>query len=122
MKGVKNMDKKEIKRGDIVYIDLGKLHNGSIQDGYRPCVIIQNDIGNKYSPCVIVCPLTSRGKKSMPTHVDVGIEDGLYSDSVVLCEQIQTRCKSEIKTRAILHLSDKKMDEINKALAISIGF
>ena len=115
------MDKKEIKRGDIVYIDLGKLHNGSIQDGYRPCVIIQNDIGNKYSPCVIVCPLTSRGKKSIPTHVDVGIEDGLYSDSIVLCEQIQTRCKSEIKTRAILHLSEDKMEEINKALAISIG-
>ena len=115
------MDKIQIKRGDIVYIDLGKLHNGSIQDGYRPCVIIQNDIGNKYSPCVIVCPLTSRGKKPMPTHVDVGIEDGLYSDSVVLCEQIQTRCKSEIKTRAILHLSDDKMEEINKALAISLG-
>ena len=115
------MDEREIKRGDIVYIDLGKLHNGSIQDGYRPCVIIQNDIGNKYSSCIIVCPLTSRGKKSIPTHVNVGIEDGLYSDSVVLCEQIQTRCKSEIKTRAILHLSDEKMDEINKALAISIG-
>ena len=115
------MDKKEIKRGDIVYIDLGKLHNGSIQDGYRPCVIIQNDIGNKYSPCVIVCPLTSRGKKSMPTHVNVGIEEGLYSDSVVLCEHIQTRCKSEIKTRAILHLSEDKMEEINKALTISIG-
>lgn len=115
------MDKIQIKRGDIVYIDLGKLHNGSIQDGYRPCVIIQNDIGNKYSPCVIVCPLTSRGKKSMPTHVNVGIEDGLYFDSVVLCEQIQTRCKSEIKTRAILHLSDDKMEEINKALAISLG-
>ena len=115
------MREREIKRGDIVYIDLEKLHNGSIQDGYRPCVIIQNNIGNKHSPCVIVCPLTSRGKKSMPTHVDVGIEDGLYSDSVVLCEQIQTRCKSEIKTRAILHLSDSKMEEINKALAISIG-
>ena len=114
------MDKKEIKRGDIVYIDLGKLHNGSIQDGYRPCVIIQNDIGNKYSPCVIVCPLTSRGKKPMPTHVDVGIEDGLYFESKVLCEQIQTRSKSEIRSY-ICHLSDEKMNEINKALAISIG-
>ena len=115
------MSEREINRGDIVYIDLGKLHNGSIQDGYRPCVIIQNNIGNKYSPCVIVCPLTSRGKKSMPTHVNVGIEDGLHFNSVVLCEQIQTRCKSEIKTRAILHLSNNKMEEINKALAISIG-
>lgn len=114
------MYKKEIKRGDIVYIDLGKLHNGSIQDGYRPCVIIQNDVGNIYSPCVIVAPLTSRSKKSMPTHVDVGIEDGLYFESKVLCEQIQTRSKSEIRSY-ICHLSDEKMNEINKALAISIG-
>ena len=115
------MDKIQVKRGDIVYIDLGKLHNGSIQDGYRPCVIIQNDIGNKYSPCVIVCPLTSRGKKPIPTHVNIGVEDGLYFDSVVLCEQIQTRCKSEIRTGAILHISDDKMKEIDKALAISLG-
>ena len=112
--------KREIKRGDIWMIDLGKLHNGSIQDGYRPCVIIQNNIGNKYSPCIIVCPLTSRGKKSMPTHVNVGIEDGLTFESIVLCEQMQTRCKTEIKT-FICHLNDKKMDEVNKALAISIG-
>lgn len=114
------MDKRQIQRGDVYYIDLGKLHNGSIQDGYRPCVIIQNNIGNKYSPCVIVCPLTSRGKKKMPTHVDIGIEDGLHFDSIVLCEQIQTRCKSEIRS-FICHLSDEKMEEVNKALAISIG-
>ena len=114
------MNKRQIKRGDIYMIDLGKIHNGSIQDGYRPCVIIQNDIGNKYSPCVIVCPLTSRGKKPMPTHVNVGIEDGLYFESKVLCEQIQTRCKSEIHS-FICHLSDEKMNEVNQALAISIG-
>ena len=107
---------KEIKRGDIYMIDLGKLHNGSIQDGYRPCVIIQNDVGNIYSPCIIVVPLTSRNKKSMPTHV----KDGLYFESKVLCEQIQTRSKSEIRSY-ICHLSDEKMNEINKALAISIG-
>ena len=52
------MNDNQIKRGDVYMIDLGKLHNGSIQDGYRPCVIIQHDIGNKYSPCIIVCPLT----------------------------------------------------------------
>lgn len=114
------MDKRQIQRGDVYYIDLGKLHNGSIQDGYRPCVIIQNNIGNKYSPCVIVCPLTSRGKKPIPTHVNVGIEDGLAFESIILCEQMQTRCKTEIKT-FICHLNDKKMNEINKALAISIG-
>ena len=114
------MNKRQIQRGDVYYIDLGKLHNGSIQDGYRPCVIIQNDIGNKYSPCIIVCPLTSRGKKPIPTHVDIGIEDGLAFESIVLCEQIQTRCKTEIRN-FICHLNDDKMGQINKALAISIG-
>lgn len=111
---------KEIQRGDVFYIDLGKLHNGSIQDGYRPCVIIQNNTGNKYSPCIIVAPLTSKGKKFIPTHVQVGTDDGLCFESIVLCEQLQTRSKSEIRSY-ICHLNDAKMNEINKALAISIG-
>lgn len=110
----------EIKRGDVYYVELGKLHNGSIQDGYRPCVIIQNDVGNKYSPCVIVAPLTSRTKKNIPTHVNVGIDDGLFSESIVLCEQIQTRSKSDLRG-FICHLTDKKMTEVNKALVISLG-
>ena len=114
--------KREIKRGDIWMIDLGKLHNGSIQDGYRPCVIIQNDIGNKHSPCVVICPLTSKNKRVMPTHVNVNVEDGIPFDSIVMCEQIQTRCKKEIRgNKPMCHLSDNKMEQINKALAISIG-
>lgn len=110
--------KRDIKRGDIYMIDLGKLHNGSIQDGYRPCVIISNNLGNKYSPCVIIIPITSKKKTKIPTHVSIGIKDGLSFESTAMCEQQQTINKSNLRNY-VCHLSNNKMNEIDLAKEIA---
>lgn len=76
-----------IQKGDIVMVDLPNT-GGSVQSGTRPCIIVQNNIGNKYSPITIVVPLTSKKtKRNMPTHVDIPRELGVVQDSVALCEQ-----------------------------------
>lgn len=107
-------------RGDVYFADL-KGNYGSEQGGYRPVVIIQNDIGNKYSPTVIVAILTTKIKKSnMPTHVFVTKEEGMPEDSVILLEQIRTLDKRRLKNY-ITTLDDKKMREIDAAIMISLG-
>ena len=87
-----------IKRGDIYYADLSPVI-GSEQGGLRPVLIVQNDVGNKYSPTVIAAAITSRiGKTKLPTHIDIiGIEAGLAKDSVILLEQIRTIDKKRLK-------------------------
>ena len=108
-----------IKRGEIYYADLDK-GIGSEQGGIRPVVIIQNNVGNKFSPTVIVASITSQmGKKKLPTHVYIK-QDKLSKDSVVLLEQIRTLDKSRLKER-VGYMSDVDMDRINKALLTSIG-
>ena len=87
-----------VRRGDIFYADLSPVI-GSEQGGLRPVLIIQNDVGNKYSPTVIAAAITSRmGKTKLPTHIDINIEDdpeqGLAKDSVVLLEQVRTHAGS----------------------------
>lgn len=108
-------------RGEIYYADLGK-GIGSEQEGYRPVVIIQNDVGNKHSPTVIIASISSRivGKSKLPTHYYINAEDGLREPSVVLLEQIRTIDKHRLGQR-IGKLSEKHLQGINHALAISIG-
>ena len=110
-----------IKRGDIYYADLSPVV-GSEQGGVRPVLIIQNDIGNKYSPTVIATAITSQiNKAKMPTHIELDANEyGLSKDSVVLAEQIRTFDKKRLKEK-IGHLDDKLMTKVNAALEISFG-
>ena len=108
-------------RGDMYYADLG--HGiGSEQEGYRPVVIIQNDVGNKHSPTVIIASITSKkdAKPKLPTHYYIGIEAGLELPSIVLLEQLRTVDKRRL-SEFIGHLPEKHIQGINHALAISIG-
>jgi mRNA interferase MazF len=110
-----------VKRGDIFYADLSPVV-GSEQGGIRPVLIIQNDIGNKYSPTVIVAAITSQiNKAKLPTHVEISSEEyGLNKDSVVLLEQIRTLDKKRLKEK-IGHMTDDDMQKVDEALLISIG-
>ena len=110
-----------IKRGDIYYADLSPVV-GSEQGGLRPVLIIQNDVGNRYSPTVIAAAITSRmGKNRLPTHIDIHADRvGLAKDSVVLLEQIRTLDKRRLKER-MGHLDDKTMQTVNSAIAVSFG-
>ena len=110
-----------VRRGDIYYADLSPVV-GSEQGGLRPVLIIQNDIGNKYSPTVIAAAITSRMSKThLPTHIDVYAEKvGLAKDSVILLEQIRTIDKRRLKEK-MGHLDTVMMDRVNTAIAISFG-
>lgn len=110
-----------IKRGDIFYADLSPVV-GSEQGGLRPVLIIQNDVGNKYSPTVIAAAITSRmGKARLPTHIDIHADRvGLSKDSVVLLEQIRTLDKRRLKER-MGHLDGAVMNRVDNAIAISFG-
>ena len=110
-----------IKRGDIFYADLSPVI-GSEQGGLRPVLIIQNDVGNKYSPTVIAAAITSKtGKAKLPTHIDIYAEaTGLIKDSVILLEQIRTLDKRRLKEKTG-HLSPAKMSEVDNAIAVSLN-
>ena len=110
-----------IKRGDIFYADLSPVV-GSEQGGLRPVLIVQNDVGNRYSPTVIAAAITSRvSKTKLPTHIDLGgLEAGLAKDSVVLLEQIRTIDKKRLKEK-MGHLDDGTMKSVNNALEVSFG-
>ena len=109
------------KRGDIFLVDLGETV-GSEQGGIRPVIIMQNDIGNKYSPTVIVATITSKQTKAkLPTHVELkACECALDRDSIVLLEQIKTLDKSRI-INYIGRLNNKQMSKIERAFEISTG-
>ena len=110
-----------IKRGDIYYADLSPVV-GSEQGGVRPVLIVQNDVGNRYSPTVIAAAITSQhDKANLPTHIQVqGNASGLTRDSIVLLEQIRTIDKKRLKER-MGRLDDTSMAEIDTALSISFG-
>ena len=110
-----------IKRGDIFYADLSPVI-GSEQGGIRPVLIVQNDIGNKYSPTVIAAAITSQiNKAKLPTHIEISAQEyGLAKDSVILLEQIRTIDKKRLKEK-IGHLDDGLMKKVNEALSISFG-
>ena len=110
-----------VKRGDIYYADLSPVV-GSEQGGMRPVLIIQNDVGNKYSPTVIVAAITSRmSKTKLPTHIDVYADRaGVARDSVVLLEQLRTLDKRRLKEK-MGHLDEQVMHSIDTAIAVSLG-
>ena len=110
-----------VKRGDIFYADLSPVV-GSEQGGIRPVLIVQNDVGNKYSPTVIAAAITSRmGKTRLPKHIDVHADRvGLAKDSVILLEQIRTLDKRRLKEK-MGHLDSAVMNQVNNAIAVSFG-
>ena len=110
-----------MKRGDIDYADLSPVV-GSEQGGIRPVLVIQNDIGNKYSPTVIAAAITSQiNKAKMPTHIELAAKDyGLNKDSVILLEQIRTIDKRRLREK-IGRIDDGLMASVNNALSISFG-
>lgn len=111
-----------IKRGELYYADLSPVV-GSEQGGVRPVLVVQNDIGNKYSPTIIAAAVTSQiNKAKLPTHIELNAYDfGLQKDSVVLLEQIRTIDKTRLKER-IGEVPVSLMNKVNKALLISLGF
>ena len=115
-------NKTTFKRGDMFYADLPQ-GVGSEQSGYRPVIILQNDVGNKHSTTVIVAPLTSfsHTKAKLPTHYTIKVENGLEKPSIVLLEQIHTVDKQRLQ-KYIGKASDKALAGIEYALAISLGF
>ncbi len=110
-----------VKRGEIYYADLSPVV-GSEQGGVRPVLIVQNDIGNRYSPTVIAAAITSQKEKAnLPTHIKVTAEGcGLSKDSIVLLEQIRTIDKQRLKER-MGSLDEISMDMIDKAISVSFG-
>ena len=111
----------EIVRGDIYYADLSPVV-GSEQGGVRPVLVIQNNVGNKYSPTVIIAAITSQlTKAKLPTHIELDKEKyHLIKDSVVLLEQIRTLDKRRLKEK-ISSIDDVKMSQVNVAMMISLG-
>ena len=110
-----------IKRGEIYYADLSPVI-GSEQGGVRPVLIIQNDVGNKYSPTVIAAAITSQQEKtSLPTHIKVNAEQcGLARDSIILLEQVRTIDKKRLKEK-MGALDVSNMDMVDRALSVSFG-
>lgn len=115
------MNKLEVKRGYIFFADLSPVV-GSEQGGVRPVLVIQNDVGNKYSPTVIIAAITSQIEKAkLPTHVEVEAKEyGLEKDSVILLEQIRTIDKQRLQGK-VTELDSRLMLKVSQALKISLG-
>lgn len=110
-----------VHRGEIYLIDLSN-QVGSEQGGIRPAVIVQNEMGNQYSPTTIVCPLTSKKKNMSATHVSLTPEDaGVVQDSVVLCEQVRVIDKVRIKKKLGEVINRSKIEDINNKILVSFG-
>ncbi|MGB9866380.1 MAG: type II toxin-antitoxin system PemK/MazF family toxin [Bacillota bacterium] len=110
-----------VRRGDVFYADLSPVI-GSEQGGVRPVLVVQNDVGNRFSPTTIVAAITSRiSKAKLPTHVELpSVVSGLGKDSVVLLEQLRTIDKRRLKER-VAHLDGELMFKVNTAIEISLG-
>ncbi|SHI55353.1 type II toxin-antitoxin system PemK/MazF family toxin [Propionispora hippei] len=110
-----------VKRGDIYYANLSPVI-GSEQGGHRPVLVIQNDVGNKYSPTVIVAAITSQiSKAKLPTHVEISAKQyNLEKDSVILLEQMRTIDKRRLKEK-VTHLTEDIMTQIDDAVRVSLG-
>ena len=110
-----------IKKGDLYFADLSPV-TGSEQGGIRPVLVVQNDVGNKYSPTIIVAAVTSRRNKAdLPTHVEIAADgNGLSKNSVILLEQLRTIDKTRLKER-IGTMDRNRLPEVNEALSVSLG-
>ena len=112
--------RKAIRRGDLFYADLNPVV-GSEQGGIRPVLVIQNDVGNHFSPTVVAAAVTSRkAKNSLPTHILLENVPGLAPTSLLLLEQLRTIDRKRLRGY-IGRISKEKMLEVDAALAISIG-
>ena len=110
-----------VHKGDILLVDF-KKNEGSEHNGVRPAIVVQNDMGNAFSPTTIVCPLTSQEKGMDITHVMLLPEDcGILQPSVVLCEQIRVIDKSRIRRKVGYIVSSDKFVEIEKKIMLSFG-
>lgn len=110
-----------VKRGEIYYADLSPVV-GSEQGGIRPVLIVQNNVGNKFSPTVIAAAITSqRYKTNLPTHIQIHASDcGLARDSIVLLEQVRTLDKKRLREKMGM-LSSVDMHRVDRALSVSFG-
>ena len=117
----RSVSKVQVKRGDIFYADLSPVI-GSEQGGIRPVLVVQNDVGNKFSPTVICAAITSKiNKAKLPTHVEIdAAEYELVKNSVILLEQIRTIDKRRLKEK-ICHLDDRLMAQVDKGIMISFA-
>lgn len=115
------MNRVIVKRGDVFYADLSPVV-GSEQGGVRPVLVVQNDVGNKYSPTIIISAITSQiNKAKLPTHIEISASEfGLSKDSVVLLEQIRTVDKRRLRDK-IGHFNDELMKKVNEGLRVSLG-
>lgn len=110
-----------IKRGDIFFADLSPVI-GSEQGGLRPVLVVQNNVGNKYSPTIIVAAITSQiNKAKIPTHIELSTSYGLTKDSVALLEQLRTIDKRRLRDK-IGTVDNSKMKMVDGALYVSLGF
>ena len=118
IRSVKNVN---IRRGDIYYADLSPVV-GSEQGGVRPVLIVQNDVGNRFSPTVIAAAITSqKDKTNLPTHIELNaINTGLMKDSVVLLEQVRTIDKHRLKEK-MGTVDGRDMNKVNEAIQVSFG-
>ena len=108
-----------IKRGDIFYANLDPII-GSEQGGIRPVLVVQNNVGNKYSPTLVVLPISSAKKTNMPTHIRICGSKMLPKDSIVLAEQIRTIDRNRL-LRYVGSVSLEVMERVDMAVKISIG-
>lgn len=120
-KNWRSVNRVVVKRGDIFYADLSPVV-GSEQGGVRPVLIVQNDVGNKFSPTVIISAITSQiNKAKLPTHIEITADEyGLAKDSVILLEQIRTIDKRRLKEK-IGRLDEELMQMVDDALTVSFG-
>lgn len=110
----------KVKRGEIYYADLSPVI-GSEQAGIRPILVVQNDVGNKFSPTIIGIAITSRQKIKLPTHIEIeGTKYGLDKDSVILAEQIRTLDKKRLREKVGM-LDNETMEKVKRAIEISFG-
>lgn len=112
------MAKINVKRGELYLVNL--TGQGSEQNGLRPVVVLQNDVGNRFSPTTVVVPLTSQNKKNVPTHVNLSPEDGVAKPSTALCEQPMSVDKTRLIKR-IGALNENKIEDINKKILFNLG-
>ena len=118
---IRSVKAMNIKRGDIYYADLSPVV-GSEQGGIRPVLIVQNNVGNRFSPTVIAAAITSQQSKAkLPTHIPLHAHtSGLAKDSIVLLEQMRTLDKSRLKEK-MGTVDESSMNAVNNAISISLG-
>lgn len=110
-----------LKRGDVYLVDLG-VCDGSVQSGKRPALIVQNDVGNSVSPTTTICPITSKKKKQMPTHVSIDPEDcDIRQSSIILCEQITTVSREKLVRKIGEVYNSEIMKEVNRKIKLQLG-